>query len=1101
MKKKKINFFSKLSSSFFLLISFITYRLAFLLRRGVKRLVGMTFVIAASLLSSEVLYADDKDNKQVAIQIASMPLKDSIQILSKQTDALVLFPYDLVEGLEGQAVEGSYTAIHALQEMLAGTELEAGMTKRGVLTVSKKKPSEPNNNNFGNDENMRHKKRLLASIISLIASGASVAQAQTDTELEEVVVTGIRASVMDSIATKRDAKDIVDTISAEDIGKFPDTNIAESLQRITGVSIDRSGGEGQFITVRGLGPNFNTVLFNGRALATDTPDRSFSLDVLSADMIRAVNVYKSSNASITEGGIGGTVDIKTAKPFDFDGMKAVAGLGGIYSDSSEETDPQASFLVSNTFMDGKLGALLAGNYQKRTETIRAVENFQIVPGDLTLNRGPLWTWTPPEDRRVIPNVYRPQSLDRNVMTEERERTSVNFVTQYQFNEDAVLTFDALYSDFEVRSQGYTANTWFWYPTGEYEPELGGRDPVLDNETDRNVLFLQHGATGVASAYRDRFRPSDLLSTGLNLDWSITDKLTLNADVFTSQARNRNKGFDRQILVEGGSLGYVEYNYVPGSDYPTLSQNVAIEDVPLTDIDAAHYEAEGDYVEAENSGFKLDFEYMVDGPVISEVGFGLSRSENKKDNQEWEVDSAAGRIYKDTGTKIQPADFGLLEYVDIGGDWNGISDVVHGFTSVDDYLAWFTDPDTLALINSDPRFAGTTAEEVFLAAGGLNPSPTANSYEITETLTALYADIDLEFDIGVPLSVNLGARYVETDLSSKGTIQVLEDFELETPTPNQPIPLSLLPIYAGNGEYVSVSEDNSYSNVLPSLTATTQLTDDIVFRFAASKTLTRPNLDDVAPWLNLGGADADANNDGVNADTDGDGTVDNREDILGSGSGSNPQLRPYVSTNLDMSLEYYYREASAVSVAYFTKDVKDWIVTGSAIESVDLASLDSVPYNVSRPRNAEEAEISGIEFNWLHTFDSGFGVQANYTSIDSNIDLGTESDFSLEGLSDTANLVAFYENNSFQVRVAYNWRDSFLQDLIDPTGWTNEPVYVKEYEQIDFSMSYFINDTFTVVFDGINVTDEATRKHGRQENQFLEFIDIGPRYSLGLRAQF
>lgn len=1059
-------------------------------------------MVALSQFVSPVTQASETKQQTFAIQIASMSLKDAIQALSHTTDALVLFPYDLVEGLDSQAVDGSFTAKDALQAMLEGTELESGVTSKGVLTVSKKKLSKPNNN-LGENQEMQHKKRLLASLISMLIGGTATAQTEEGSVgIEEVMVTGIRASVMDSIASKRNSKDIVDSISAQDVGKFPDSNIAESLQRITGVSIDRSGGEGQFITIRGLGPAFNTVLFNGRALATDTTDRSFSLDVLSSDTIRAVDVYKSSNASITEGGIGGTVDIRTARPFDYNEFQGVATVAGLYSESSEELEPQASFLLSNTFMDGKLGALVSGTYQKRTEVIRAVENFQVVPGDLTLNRGPLWTWTPPEERRVIPNVYSPQSLDRNVMTEERERTSINFVSQYQFNEDAVLTFDVLHSDFEVKAEGYTANTWFWYPTGVYEPELGGKDPILDNETDRNVLFLQHGSTGIASAYRDRFRPSDLLSTGLNLDWSITESLTLNADVFLSEARNKNKGYDRQILVEGGSLGYVEYNYVPGADHPTLTQSVAIEDVALTDIDAAHYEAGGDYVEAENSGIKFDFEYTVDSAVVSTIGFGASLAENTKDNQRWEVDRAAGRIYKDTrGVKLQPANAGLLEYIDIGGDWNGISDTVHGFTSVDAYLNWFTDPATLSQLDGDDRFAGTSAEAVFTAAGGLTPQTTPDSYEVKEELTALYADIDLDFEIGVPVSMNVGVRYVETDLSSTGTIRVLQDFELVAPTPTQPIPFSLTPIYASNGDYVSVSESNSYSNVLPSLTAIADLTEDVVFRLAASKTLTRPNLASVAPWLNLDGANADANNDGVNADTDGDGVVDNREDILGGGSGSNPDLKPYVSTNLDLSLEYYYKDGSAVSLAYFSKDVEDWIVTGTEIERIDLASLDNVPYQVSRPRNAEDAEISGLEFNVFHTFDNGFGFQANYTSIDSSIELGTDSDFSLEGLSDTANLVGFYENDSFQMRVAYNWRDSFLQDLIDPTGWTNEPVYVKEYEQIDFSMSYNVSDSVTVVLDGINITDEATRKHGRHENQFLEFIDIGPRYSLGIRAEF
>ena len=953
---------------------------------------------------------------------------------------------------------------------------------------------------------MKHTRSKLAIALH-IALGASLlsgnvnAQANPEDKVEVIQVSGIKGSVIESINNKKFSKDIVDTISAEDIGRFPDSNIAESLQRITGVSIDRSGGEGQFISIRGLGPSFNTVLFNGRQLATDTTDRSFSLDLLSADTIRAVDVYKSSNSKLTEGGLGGTVDIRTAKPFDYDGFRAVATVKAQYSDSSEETDPQASFLVTNTFLDDKLGLLFSGNYQTRKETIRAVENFQIVTGDLALQRGPFWTWTPPEERRVIENVNRPQSLDRNVITEERERVSLNLVAQYQLNSDAILTFDTLYSDFEVRGNGYTANTWFWYPTGAYEEELGGRDPILDNETDRNVIFLQHGSTELASAYRDRYRPSDLFSTGLNLDWNINDNLTLTADTFWSQARNKNKGYDRQILVEGGSLGYVEYDYTPGSDYPRLNQSVATTDVPLEDINAAHYEATGDYIDAESTGAKLDFVYELNSDNVTAINFGLHWAENKKNNQAWEVNSVAGRIYKDTGTKVQPADGGVLQYTDIGGDWNGISDVVHGFTSVDAYLSWFTNPATLALLDSDPRFEGTTANEVFLAAGGLTPQMTPDSYEITESINALYLNADFEFDIGVPVNVNVGARYVETKLDSSGSSRVLQDLEFQLPTETQPIPQGFNPVYASNGDFISVTESNKYDNFLPSLTSTVNLSDDLLLRFAASQTLTRPNLDSVAPCLRLGGATADANGDGVTADPDNDGTVDNISDILGGGSGSNPKLDPYLSTNLDLSLEYYYSEASAVSLAYFKKDVKDWIVTANRIELVNTASFGDVSYDVNRPQNVQDANIDGIEFNWFHTFDNGVGFQANYTAIDSNAELTTESDFSLVGLSDTANVVAFYENGPLQVRVAYNWRGSFLQDIIDPTGWTGEPVYVGEYSQIDLSASYDITDNIVIMFEGINITDEATSKFGRQENQFLEFIDVGPRYLLGVRAAF
>jgi len=955
---------------------------------------------------------------------------------------------------------------------------------------------------------------ILAAISTSVIVGSSAFAQDTDDkkveEVEVIEVTGIRANLTSSILAKRESKTIVDTISAEDIGKFPDANVAEALQRITGVSIDRSGGEGRFVSIRGLGPNFNTVLINGRQLATDTTDRSFSLDNLASGMIRSVDVYKSGTVQLTEGGIGGTVNISTASPLANPGFQFRAQAEGLYNSTNEEVEPQFSAIVSNTFADDKLGVLFSLNRTDRTQTLNNVVNWRTNAGDLALKKGTSWMPAPAGGWRKLEDVNSIQSLGVNSFNETRERTNATFVVEYEASDDLKITFDGLYSKFDVASEGYRGGgQWFWWPTGEYPDFPEGIDPVLDNETDRNVMYLQHGVNGQATAWLEYERPTDMASLGLNAEWLITDRLSLNADIFWSEANNNDKGNGRtQVIMEGGSdyIGVAAYDYRGGGNYPKYISDGNANDIPLGALKAAHYEAYGWNVDAENIGTKLDFSYDADmGPLVS-VDFGFHHTTNTKQNQYWAVDNDAGFIYKrrqnlvigqdSDGNNIQgvrvPAD--LTDYGSVCGCMPGIEDSQHVFKDIDTYMAWFSNPATLAQLNGeDGNLPGQNVDAAtfFNNAGGLTPSKQPSGYQIEEELTALYVSGNFEFEVDdMLIDVTAGARYVETDLESSGQIIQLVDLIPDPVTEDNPSPRILRARYADDGSYVSVVESNSYSNFLPNLNVNIDVHEDVKLRFAASKTLTRPLLDSVAPWLTM--------NDGTR-DCNGDGIQDGGADSCGTGSGSNPDLKPYLSTNFDVSLEWYYGEASMLSAAVFTKNVKDWIVTTTNAESVDLLTSEVNTYNVTRPTNIDDAEIEGFEVNVIHTFENGFGFQANYTDISSNAELTEESDFSLPGLSDNANLIAFYEKDGLSVRVAYNWRSEFLQNM--NYGGRGEPQYTGAFEQVDFSVNYDVNENFTVYLNGLNVLDESTSKYGRHKNQFHEYSETGQRFSLGVRAKF
>ena len=290
-----------------------------------------------------------------------------------------------------------------------------------------------------------------AALLLPAAAGLSMQtiaqESAADEEMEVIQVRGLISSLKRSFSDKKEALIVSDGIAAEDLGKFPDTNVAESLQRITGVAIDRSGGEGQLISVRGFGPQFNLVTVNGRQMASERAGREFSFDTLASELIAGADIYKTSNAANQEGGIGATINLKTAKPFDMDGFQAFGSVKGTYDSLSEETTPVFSGLVSDTFMDDKVGVLLSLSVQERDAQVNQADTRgyyrvpRIATNDFDADAG---------TGKEAFNVWVPRNLDLTSNTEARTRTSGTVVVQYAATEELTLSFDGLYSKFEVR---------------------------------------------------------------------------------------------------------------------------------------------------------------------------------------------------------------------------------------------------------------------------------------------------------------------------------------------------------------------------------------------------------------------------------------------------------------------------------------------------------------------------------------------------------------------------------------------------------------------------------------------------------------------------
>jgi iron complex outermembrane recepter protein len=905
----------------------------------------------------------------------------------------------------------------------------------------------------------RHARSLRSGSPALPA--AAHAQAAAAVEDDTIIVTGIRGSLSRAIDTKRNADVIVDSISSEDLGKFPDSNVAESLQRITGVSIDRSGGEGQFVTVRGFGPSFNNVLVNGRTIATENQGRAFSFDLLAAELISGADVYKSSNAVLQDGGIGATVNVKTARPFDINGTRVVLSGRANYEELSDKFAGTAFGLFSTTLADDTIGILLSGSYQRRKAQINTVATNGYFRADLPL--------------AGLTGVNFPQNYDQIVDTQDRERIGITGTLQWRPSDTLLLTLDGLYNKFTVDSTADSIGHFF-------SQKLVTAVTIDSNRTV--TRFSQNGEGHTDYISRTFNRPTELQAYGANLAWNPTELITVSSDTSWSQAKSNNGG--NEIFAVIGFENAVTFDNT-GTGLPGITA-----DASFTDPAAgrAHFATrEGFDVSEEVFEQRLDATFRTDGGTVKAVRLGGYFQDRVKSNSLLRSQNDVGCAY--CGYAV-PTPAGLLQPFNPGSFFEGQgANLPRAWLkfNAEDY---FTFLESTAAANAqdvafntqnpdEPRPVGSLA--AFLAANnGYDPILYPVSFRIKERVIGGYGQVDFGSTIGgLPWSGSLGVRYVHTRVISNGSQQeLLELREISGDT------TAFTAVFAPTA--VPVTRRSTYNDFLPSLNVKVDFSDDIVGRFAASRTITRPDLTLLAPRVSF----------------------DNLRPGNLQASGGNPELEPYRSTNADLSFEYYYQPGGYFTVGAFYKRVENFIVSQLGDETFRVATNPDFPtgnaaFRVLRPRNLEDADVYGVEVGFQHSFTylpgllSGFGVTANATFVSSSAALTTGAVLPLEGLGDSQNLVLFYDKGAFEARVAYNRRDEFIQTAANGTG--GDPIFVEAQGQVDVSARYDITRNVSVFFEGINITNETVNRRGAFDNQFLSIVESGARYALGARLTF
>ncbi|WP_370980592.1 TonB-dependent receptor [Agaribacterium sp. ZY112] len=930
---------------------------------------------------------------------------------------------------------------------------------------------------MNNKNKIFSRKALPMAIVAVMASQASMAQETAD---EEVLVTGIRGSLIQSMDIKRESGGVVDAISSEDIGKFPDTNLAESLQRITGVSISRANGEGAQVTVRGFGPQFNMVTLNGRqmpnssSLASDPVARSFNFNELAAESVKGVSVHKTGRADTGGGGLGATIDMQTARPFDYDGFKAAVKVSATQDRSVdakvENLTPDISGMISQTFADDMFGVMLSASRSERKYHIDRIGTQNGWGGYPGFAEG-----SSPDTSAIDTgknptlNTWQVPTVDLDSADYERTRDNAQLVLQYAPTDNLTVTADYTMSRYENEGKMNRASFWF--------------DNVESGAADRNGTIInpareQDELNYWAWEYAFE-RESD--SVGLNIEWDATESLSFTLDAHQSTSHS-NPGARpterianlRSTKLRDDSDNVIGYTSI-AADFSGKRPWAYYDDSTLPggayskkNIEGDLYQERGYEMENTISQVQFDGTWAADMGVLKAVNFGLSSTK-------YEVDV----------TDLYSANFGLSGgAMDISGLDIYMSPGGIGF----EYLPVF----------SADQFINMVEAQDLKAPTGL----TVNGIE--EDTTAAYVSVDLEHDFGSVVGrANIGARYEQTDVESYTlTDSPVVGFNWVTD-----LEMSKYQIEMEQRDELA----GDYTNLLPNMDLSLAFLDEsVVTRFSYSKTIARSNIDAMYPGTDL-------------------------TNHLSTGpflaNQGNPNLKPFESDNFDFSLEYYYADGSYASAGYFIKKVDNFIASGtedrvisgpngpltspaaaarpgcpagSVLDPVDACLSQPtdpvITWQVTTPQNLDESEVTGWEFNVQHLFgESGFGGIFNYTIVDSDDFYDVDSltnELALEGLSDSANIVAFYEKNGFQTRLAYNWRDKFLLRQTN-----DEPTITAAYDQLDLSVSYDINDNINVFVDGLNITNNATERHGRWENQIVDYEVGGARYNFGVRMKF
>ena len=886
-----------------------------------------------------------------------------------------------------------------------------------------------------------------AALLSVASPVLAAEVAKDDNTVQAVVVTGIRESLERAIVTKKSADDQIDVVSAEDIGKLPDKNVADAIQRLPGVNTtSAASGEGGFdendrVSIRGTSPSLTQVTVDGHSISTgdwfildqfQTVGRSISFTLLPAEIVGSVNVYKTQDASLLEGGVAGVVDIitrdplKLGKPLTFE-----ASVDNAWNSLNKTSKPQLNGLLGWTNDAGTLGVIVQGFYEDRSVERVGQETLGYTTIDATMQTG--------KSIPALIGVQAPTLIGSTLFRQERKREGGEIAVQWKPSDKAEFKLTGFYSHLDATNQN--DNYMYW---GSHELSLNAPTSyTVVNNTLVAASFPQTNAAGagVAGLVVDNIvRPkASGESYFVNLDgkFQLTDRISLKTQV----------GYTHGVGDTPSEPAY-EVDGVTGISYGRSGNGWAVTPTNINPQSPAGLANDWAWNETFRSvdtesyaGFDGDFAWNQ-GP-FKDVLFGARIAGHERKVDGWDRGcslgangqcwSAPAQPFSATNPTSYPSEFnasnlgvpGLL--IPIAGNsgtitsiLNGITDGVHGpISSIKQPVNYYWQ----------------------------------GAFRVKETDSSAYAVAKVG---GEGWRGNFGVRIVNTD----------ENAYVNVSDPSGTLPGDITS--SAFGPYYVHHVNHTYTDVLPSVNLTFDATDKIKLRFSAAETLSRPDFSALGGTVSL-------------------------TDTIDKGSGGNPNLKPIKAAVYDVAAEYYFAPASIVAVSLFHDDISSDVAYGVSNQTYyNQLNKDFETYAISAPVNSS-GQLSGAEFQIQKALPHDFGVQFNFTYIDSSDAMGGP----LLGASRvTYNLVGYYETKQLSARLAYTFRSHYYAGL-DRSSAENQD----DYGSLDASFNYNVNANVTLTLQALNITDQLLKYYAANKTQPRAVYDNGSQVYAGLRLKF
>ncbi|WP_288410439.1 TonB-dependent receptor [uncultured Sphingomonas sp.] len=883
------------------------------------------------------------------------------------------------------------------------------------------------------------------------------APAQTPTasnaadEEADIVVTGVRASILGALNVKRNATQVVDSIVAEDVGKLPDNNVIEALQRVSGIQVtNRTGGEAAGISIRGLPDALTTM--NGRNIFTAS-GQAFALQDIPANLVKRIDVYKTRAADQIETGIAGQIDVFTRRPFDFKGF-AISGVArGIYNEQADSFNPNVSALISNRWETGigDIGVLVSGSYSRTKFRDMSVTSGAMVPF-VTENPPPGFTplqrvfpetgaWEPGTERglptaagstfllggRQVPYYLSRDAVFSPDVSGTRERPAVNAAVQWSPNSSSTYTAEFFWNQFSATTQ----NSLF-FSFVDWWGSLGANPKsTIELYPGTNIIKARSvgDVYGFNSGDYTRSKTNSYVYA-LNGDWKVGDNARITADL-----SYQNSQFDTQFLAmridRVAKRIDVDFNTKDGIPAYNFDNNALLTDPTQWNVGEFYDNAnrsKGDAIT-----LHLDGENKWDDGFLRRVKAGLRVDSRNA------MDSVRAQDARGLGRRLSTLDPGLQLTN---------KDFFDGRASVP--TSWLVPNGSYIYENVDAirqLYKGSVAPNFKLS----DQLSLTDVFDINEITMTAYAMADGQISLfGRPLDVQAGVRYVDVDTNF---------------------------VFTDRYNGAVTRDSNGTSRFLPSATLRYSITDAFRLRFNYGETLRRPAFGDLNPNPNLVG------------DLTGVGR--------GSGGSGNPNLRPTTSRNYDLSAEWYFERNSAIYTTLFRREIDGLVVPLTSLLVIPGTGLNTDRFAVTRPENASNGVLKGLELGltyfptYLPSILDGFGFQGSLTLLDSkqNIPISNqagqivgETESGFFGVSDLSyNATLAYERGGLGARLSYVWRKAFLGNnearlFANPIG-----VWRRPESSLDFQLTWGITDRLGLTLDAVNLTNQTQQNYYRFED--------------------